>query len=153
MIQAFQIALSSGLWMVNTFLQAPKVPDDTIIINLTQPLTLNKFSFISKGERKIPPGSDLAQSDGWTELAAWALNSSSSENSENKNACPEMVPGQARLKLAWKYEREVVLCLKGLPSRIKAENGQLDRELILNTVWNDSLLISNEKYLGYLACV
>lgn len=45
-----------------------------------------------------------------------------------------MVPGQARFKLAWKYEREAVLCLKVLSSRIKAENGQLDRELILNTV-------------------
>lgn len=34
-----------------------------------------------------------------------------------------MVPGQARFKLAWKQEREVVLCLKVLSSKIKAENG------------------------------
>lgn len=45
-----------------------------------------------------------------------------------------MVPGQARFKLAWKYEREVAQCLKVLSSRIKAENSQLDRELILNAV-------------------
>lgn len=87
MTQALQIALSSALrWWVPSY-KLPKflMTPSYIIKNLTQLLSLNKFRFFFFwGERKIPPGSDLAQSDGWTELAAWALNSSSSKTQRIK---------------------------------------------------------------------
>lgn len=96
-------------WMSSYKLPKTLMTQSYIIINLTQLLSPNKFSFISEGKGKYHSGQTWLH-DGWTELATWALNSSSSENSENKNVCPEMVPGQARFKLALKYEREVVQC-------------------------------------------
>lgn len=137
-------------WTLSYKLQKTLMTPSYIIKNLTQLLFLNKFRFISEGKGKYHLGQTWLrvmgeqnwQPEPWTAPAART----------QRIKMRVLKWFQVKQGLSWHGNmREKLYSVWN--SSIKAENGQLDRELILNTLWNDSVLISTEKYLGYLACV